>query len=173
MKIIRLKESDINRMVKKVLIKEKKPLNEIVGLALGIMLWRTTATSKANRLTRHIKQSLRDRGIRSKNIEGGNLNKLLKCVNGFVVEYEEKSGSGDAIKKTIILPGKKQMDKSLVRKKAGTKTFDSSFENFKKTLPPKIKKCSDKYGLSPSESATLSEVIINTIEDFANKKLRL
>ncbi len=168
MKIIRLKESDINRMVKKVLIKEKKPLNEIVGLALGIMLWRTTATSKANRLTRHIKQNLRDRGIKSKNIEGGNLNKLLKCVNGFVIEYEENGET-----KKIQVPGKKQMDKSLVRKKAGTKTFDSSFENFKKTLPPKIKVCSDRFGLTTEESKILSEVIINTIEDFANKKLRL
>jgi SOS response regulatory protein OraA/RecX len=147
----------------KVILTEKQYkriiLKEQLLWAAAILAYRQTAASKANRVTRHIKKNLRDRGITSRKIEG-NLNQLMKCINGYIDEEGNPKG-------------KKQINKGLVRKKAGTETFDAAFESFKQTFPAKVKICSSKFGLTPEESTTLSEVVLNTISDFAHKKIRL
>ena len=68
----------------KLIIKEsKEPLNEVL-LPLIIGVYLSSATHRSNALTRKIKKALRkaDPQLKSKNLEGGNLNDLMRCVNG-------------------------------------------------------------------------------------------
>jgi hypothetical protein len=162
-KIIKLREKDINFIVKKVINEERYILDEQAGtiilLSTGLLLWRQSAKQKAKRLTRKIKNDLRDAGIKSKIIAEGNLNKLMKCING-IIDGEEN-----------VLPGKKRMSKSLVRRKKGTRIFDAAFEKFKINLPTQLKACGRELGIDDESLKTISEVIIDTIEDFATGNL--
>ena len=106
MKVIRLKEEDIKKLVKKVLEEESKQLNEMLLPLAALLAYRQTAFSKGVRLTRKIKNNLKARGIKNKIIEDGNLNQLMKCINGTISDVKV---GGKTIKQ--IEDGKARMDK--------------------------------------------------------------
>ena len=52
--IIHLTESDLKKIVKRVITEEKEPVNEVIGLTAAILAYRQTAKGKSKRLTKKI-----------------------------------------------------------------------------------------------------------------------
>ncbi len=169
MKIIKLKESDIQRIVKRVIKEEKEPINEVIGLTAAILAYRQTAKSKSNRLTKKIKKALKDNGINNKVIVGGNFNKLMACINSSV------DNAGNVIKGS----GDKHVNKNLVRnadmvktKKKTAKNVESTNE-FESKFDSNIKRCGQQFKLSPETQTIIKKVMLDTIKQFQNKTFRI
>ena len=166
MKVIRLKEEDIKKLVKKVLEEESKQLNEMLLPLAALLAYRQTAFSKGVRLTRKIKNNLKARGIKNKIIEDGNLNQLMKCINGTISDVKV---GGKTIKQ--IEDGKARMDKGLTKKSGHV--FNLSYNEFQKGFSEKVKLCCKKFNIDDKTCAVIEKVVLSTIKDFSEKKFRL
>lgn len=170
-KVIKLTESDIKRIVKKVLIEqeEKETINEVIGLTAAILAYRQTALSKSNRLTKKIKRALKDRGINNKVIVGGNFHKLMSCIN------ESVDSAGEHIKGS----GSKNVDKSLVKNvkmittKKKKEQSGEALQSFKEKFDSNIEYCSEKFKLSPETTTIIQDVMMDTIVKFQEKTFHI
>lgn len=166
-KIIKLTEKDINTIVQKVLKEEQQPLNEFLGLTAAILAYRQTAKSKAARLTRKIKTNLRQRGIKNSTIQEGKLKDLMKCINGEIENLEVK---GDKTSGEVKF-GKSKVSKSLTKRPG--QVFDSALDEFKKDLKPKIALCCSHFNIDDEDVQVIYDVIVATIVDFSEQKVRI
>ena len=174
--IIQLTESDIKKIVSRLITEEKEPVNEVIGLTAAILAYRQTAKSKSNRLTKKIKKALDDKfnvqgGFR-KIVQDGNFNKFMRCINSAL------TASGNEIK------GGKHVSKELVRNadmitgkgKIGTKKKEESAKataEFEQQFDKNIKTCADKFDIKSEYVPKIKEVMMDTIKQFQNKKFRL
>ena len=170
----------------KLIIKEsKEPLNEVL-LPLIIGVYLSSATHRSNALTRKIKKALRksDPQLKSKNLEGGSLNDLMRCVNGnFKVDKKwQEAGAhllsgnvGQAFKQALTRNTSK-VDKDLTGKMFGkdmSRGLELALDEFKKELPKNIDRCKQKFGLSDPQVQTIVTTVINTMEEYLNRAQRL
>ena len=156
--VMNLTDSDIKKL-------EESVLNEqILLFTAAIMAYRQTAAGQAKKLTRKIKRNLRDLGIKSNIIEDGNLNKLMKCINGELGKITVKDGK----KQGQVELGKK-FNKSIVKR---GETGELGYEKFKKDFKSKVGVCCNHFNIS-SECDTVYEAVLSTINDFRDKKFRL
>jgi len=157
--VMDLTDSDIKKL-------EESILNEQVLLlwSAAIMAYRQTAAGQAKKLTRKIKRNLKDLGIKSNIIEDGNLNKLMKCINGELGKITVSGGK----KQGQVQFGKK-FNKSIVKR---GETGDLGYEKFKKDFKSRVGVCCNHFNIA-SECDTVYEAVLSTINDFRDKKFRL
>ncbi len=166
-KIVRITEEDLVNIIKRVINEQEEQLNEQLLVAAAVLAYRQTAKSKANRLTKKIKKSLKDSGINNRVIQDGNFNKLMKCVNSAV------DNAGDRIK------GDKHVNKSLVRGanlitgKKGKSKNEKTLKDFESVFDNNIQHCSRQFKLGDKTSKTIKDVIMDIIRSFQQKTFHL
>jgi len=167
----------------KLIIKEsKEPLNEVL-LPLIIGVYLSSATHRSNALTRKIKKALRkaDPQLKSKNLEGGNLNDLMSCINGNlkVDKKWQEAGAylidgkvGQAFKS---LKNTSKVDKELTGKMFGkmSNELKTEVDKFGVEIEKNLQSCQSKFNLTDNQRKIIKLTVIQTMKDYLNRSQRL
>ena len=167
----------------KLIIKEsKEPLNEVL-LPLIIGVYLSSATHRSNVLTRKIKKSLRkvDPQLKSKNLEGGNLNDLMRCINGNlkVDKKWQEAGAylidGQVKQAFKSLKNTSKVDKELTGKMFGkmSNELKTELEKFGKEIDKNLIICKPKFNLTDDQIKIIKLTVIQTMKDYLNRAQRV
>ena len=166
-KIVRITEEDLVNIIKRVINEQEEQLNEQLLVAAAVLAYRQTAKSKANRLTKKIKKSLKDSGINNRVIQDGNFNKLMKCINSAVDNTGKKIDGGKHVNKSLV------RNADLITTKNKKKKSEESLEEFERLFDSNIQHCSREFSLGSTTTRKIKEVMMNIIRSFQQKTFNL
>lgn len=152
---------------KGTLSNEEESINEQLGLTAAILAYRQTAISKSDRLTRKIRNTLKDMGLLKLIKSEGNFRKFMSCINSSVDAAGER------------IAGIKKVNKDLVRNADMITTFKdkekskADLDNFRKEFEKNISYCGKEFNITDEDMSTIVDVMVRVIEEFQQKTFHL